>query len=64
MYKTQKLILRRSQRLFCIRTNNYAICKQKPLRHKENHVKCNSLPCIVFRKSFRHTKQALKPHQA
>lgn len=27
---------------------------------KENHVRRNSLPCVMFRKSFRHTKTGFK----
>lgn len=60
----QKRILRRSKRMFQGLTNNYTKPQIKPLRRKENNVGRNSLPCIVFYKSFRYTKQTLKPHQA
>lgn len=45
-------------------TNNYTKPQIKPLRRKENNVRRNSLPCVMFRKSFKDTKQTLKPHQA
>lgn len=60
----QKRILRRFKRIFQCWTNNYTNSQIKPLRRKENHVRRNSLPCVMFRKSFKHTKQTLKPHQA
>lgn len=60
----QKRILRRFKRVFQGWTNNYTNPQIKPLRRKENHVRRNSLPCVMFRKSFKHTKQTLKPHQA
>lgn len=53
----QKRILRRFKRMFQGWTNNYTKPQIKPLRRKENSVRCNSLPCVMFRKSFRHTKQ-------
>lgn len=53
----QKRILRRFKRVFQGWTNNYTNPQIKPLRCKENHVRRNSLPCVMFRKSFRHTKQ-------
>lgn len=53
----QKRILRRFKRMFQGWTNNYTNLQIKPLRRKENHVRRNSLPCVMFRKSFRHTKQ-------
>lgn len=59
-----KRILKRFKRIFQSWTNNYTKPQIKPLRRKENHVKHNPLPCVMFRKSFRHTKQTLKPHQA
>ena len=52
-----KRILRRFKRTFQGWTNNYTKPQIKPLRRKENHVRRNSLPCVVFRKSFRYTKQ-------
>lgn len=60
----QKRILRRFKRMFQGWTNNYTNLQIKPLRRKENHVRRNSLPCVMSRKSFKHTKQTLKPHQA
>lgn len=60
----QKRILRRFKRAFQGWTNSCTKPQIKPLGHKENHVRRNSLPCVMFRKSFRHTKQTLKPHQA
>lgn len=59
-----KRILRRFKRVFQGWANSYTKPQIKPLRHKENHVRRNSLSRIVFYKSFRHTKQTLKPHQA
>ena len=59
-----KRILRRFKRAFQGWTNNYTNPQIKPLRRKENHVRRNPLPCVMFRKSFRYTKQTLKPHQA
>lgn len=53
----QKRILRRFKRTFQGWTNNYTKPQIKPLRRKEKHVRRNSLPCIVFCKSFKHTKQ-------
>lgn len=60
----QKRILRRFKRIFQRWTNNYTNSQIKPLRRKKNHVRRNSLPCVIFRKSFKYTKQTLKPHQA
>lgn len=52
-----KRILKRFRRMFQCWTNNYTKPQIKPLMRKENHVRRNSLPCVMFRKSFRHTKQ-------
>lgn len=52
-----KRILRRFKRVFQGLANNYTKPQIKPLRRKENHVRRNSLPCVVFCKSFRYAKQ-------
>lgn len=53
----RKHILKRFKRIFQRWTNNYTKPQIKPLRRKEKHVRRNPLSCVVFYKSFRHTKQ-------